>query len=147
MSVSTPDSRESAEQHFAARMKALRTLAGLSQVKLAESLPFDDMAVLRIEKNADGEPGARRIRLDEAVAIADVLGASLASMLPASTRTEAGQADLTLVKAAAAAPCALGDFLGHAVAVVLLDHSEDEVADPNIHELAHRVLMLARLGG
>jgi hypothetical protein len=30
--------------------------------------------------------------------------------------------------------------IGEAVAVVLADHSEDEHDDPNIHELAYRIL-------
>lgn len=49
--------------------------------------------------------------------------------------------------AADVAPRALGEFIGTAVAVVLMDHAMDEHPDPNIHELAHCVLMLGRLGG
>lgn len=135
------------EQHFAARLKGERALAGVSQVKLAESLSIDDMAVLRIEKNAGREEGARRVRLDEAVEIADVLGLPLASMLPPPARPPIERPDPTLAKAAEVAADAIGGFLGDAVAVVLLDHSEDKHPDPNIHELAHCVLMLARLGG
>lgn len=47
--------------------------------------------------------------------------------------------DETLTQAAARAPEVLPEPLATAIAVVLLDHSEDEHPDPNIHELAHVV--------
>lgn len=47
-----------------------------------------------------------------------------------------------VVHAADVAPSVLGHWIGEAVQLVLMDHSEDEYPDPNVHELAHRVLAL-----
>jgi hypothetical protein len=43
-------------------------------------------------------------------------------------------------RAAEMAPQMLGEWIGTAVEVVLLDHAEDEHVDPNIGELAYRIL-------
>jgi hypothetical protein len=51
-----------------------------------------------------------------------------------------------LVEAADLAPVVMGEWIGEAIALVLMDHSEDEAPDPNVHELARRVVMLGRLG-
>lgn len=56
------------------------------------------------------------------------------------------RSDPVLVRAADAAPRALGDYIGRAVALVLLNHEYDEHPDPDIHELAHCVLVLASIG-
>lgn len=138
--------RVTAEEYFAARLKALRVTESMSQAKLSRMVTsavgyaVDSTAITRVEK------GERLIRLGEAAAIAEALGVPLASMLPAVPRLAEGDADLTLTKAAEAAPRALGEFVGDAVAVVLLDRSMDEFPDPNVHELAYVVLMMARLG-
>jgi transcriptional regulator with XRE-family HTH domain len=139
--------RVTSEEHFAARLRALRVDQGVSQSGLAATITkrlgyaVDGSAITRLEK------GERLIRLGEAVAIAEALGAPLTSMVPKPQRVSDGREDPTIQRAADVAPRALGEFIGDAVAVVLLDHALDEHPDPNIHELAHCVLMLARLGG
>lgn len=48
--------------------------------------------------------------------------------------------DADVKRAADLAPEVMGAWIGDAVQIVLMDHSEDEYPDPNIHELAHRVI-------
>ncbi len=74
------------DQQFAHSMCELRRELGLSQAGLADALrerghDLDPTAVCRMEKHVGGLPGARVIRLAEAVAIADVLGSTIADML------------------------------------------------------------------
>lgn len=49
-------------------------------------------------------------------------------------------------RAADLAPGLLGEELGHAVALVLLNNSEHDFIDPDIGELAHVILRLASEG-
>lgn len=56
------------------------------------------------------------------------------------------RSDPVLVRAADAAPRALGEYIGRAVALVLLNHEYDEYPDPDVQELAHCVLVLASIG-
>lgn len=70
-----------ATETFARRMREERQRAGLTQVEVAERLtamlerPVYDSALARVEKHL------RAIRLDEAVAIADVLELPLSALL------------------------------------------------------------------
>lgn len=73
-------SDERPEAIFARRVRQLREAAKIPQTKLAERLAergvkIDPTSITRIEK------GTRGIRLDEAVAIADVLGVPLEETL------------------------------------------------------------------
>jgi len=74
------------ESLFARRLRDERERRGLSQAKLAErlsglGLKIDDLAILRMEKNAAAPGKGRRIRLGEAQVIAKALGTRLAELL------------------------------------------------------------------
>jgi transcriptional regulator with XRE-family HTH domain len=81
-----PTASERIERTFARRLLELREERGYSQARLSQELAhaglkLDALAILRIEKNADGGEGARRIRLSEAAIIARALGVRLDEML------------------------------------------------------------------
>jgi len=81
-----PTPVERTERVFARRLRELREERGLSQARLSAELAraglkLDDLAILRIEKAADGPEGARRTRLGEAAVIAKVLGVRLNDMI------------------------------------------------------------------
>lgn len=74
------EANETTEQRFGRRMRRARERAGLTQAGIAEALAagglkVDPTAITRMEK------GERGIRLNEARAIADVLGSSVLWML------------------------------------------------------------------
>lgn len=81
-----PTQVEFTEAVFAHRMRELRDELGISQAALAErvtklGLKMDDLTILRIEKNADDAATGRRVRIGEAVIIAQALEVDLDSML------------------------------------------------------------------
>lgn len=120
----TPEART--EATFARRLRELRDQLDLSQARLAEKisamgLKIDDLAILRIEKNADAPGRGRRVRLGEAAVIARALGVRLDEMI----RTTA-----TLDEQLAAATAKL-DFLENRRYEVhgLLEHTQRQLAD------------------
>jgi transcriptional regulator with XRE-family HTH domain len=79
--MQTPPDGERPEQTFARRMRELREELGVPQshianvLKLMHGIELDPSAITRIEK------GTRKLRLDEAVAIAKVLERTVDEML------------------------------------------------------------------
>jgi transcriptional regulator with XRE-family HTH domain len=91
---------------FARRLRELRQEHGWSQAALAErlsraGLKLDDLAILRIEKHADGPEGARRVRLGEATVIAKTLGVRLEEMLRDTRGTDTRLEQARAIQAAA----------------------------------------------
>lgn len=77
------------ESNFRSRMKTRREQQGLTQTELAKrlkayGLPFHQQTIQRVEA------GDRPLRLDEAFAIAEVLGVELTDMVFASRETDVG---------------------------------------------------------
>jgi transcriptional regulator with XRE-family HTH domain len=121
------------EAVFAAAMRTAREQAGLSQERLAEVLQqaghdFDAVTILRMEK------GQRRIRLDEAVAVASTLGLQLPAMfLDTGVLAAAGQivdSQERITKLRAELASLAGEVLG----------AENEAIDARNHaeDLRHR---------
>lgn len=149
-------------EQLAEMVRAARTKQGFSIRGAAKLAGISEARWRHIEagvRSADGERKSVRIKPGTALAVADVLQLSRLDVLiaaglptvhaispPAAVKPVEYWSDPVLVRAADAAPRALGEYIGRAVAVVLLDHEHDEHPDPNIHELAHCVLVLASIG-
>ncbi|GAA5119059.1 hypothetical protein [Haloechinothrix salitolerans] len=103
-----PDPVTRTEATFARRLRDLREKQGVSQARLAEKVSgfgfkIDDLAILRMEKNADSPGSGRRIRLGEAALIAKALEHRLGDMLrdPADPEDQLADAERELEAARA----------------------------------------------
>jgi transcriptional regulator with XRE-family HTH domain len=103
------------------------------------------VATLRIIERATGDADLREstlAKLDSALywEIGTCHGFLFGAQRPTS-------GDPLVKSAAEVAPAVLGEYIGVGVAAVLSDHELDEYPDPNIHELAWRVLALYKASG
>lgn len=127
---------------FAENLVMYRLRAGWSQEELRRRLAARGTSVHQTTVSMY-ERGKRMVDLEFVAACAEALELPIAALIAASGPGAGVHAE----EAALQARKAMGDYLGDAVAVVLLDRMRDNYLDPNIAELAYRVMRVAGLGG